>query len=261
MILVALPFCWKHTGFRYLVVILTTLVILHTNFLAALSPRYAYYYQALLVLGGVAATVMLYDRILALARAAGDSGVARFAAHATGVALLVLLFVQSNESVLKEYELSILGDAPQMMSRLNTYRYDYRGAADYVMRHGKPGDVVLPGIPHVYNYYTGLAGDYFLDTLFSSKVPYNQTLDEPRYSDKFGGLPVIRNVTELREVVNRSGRTWILFAPYASFEKFNSPEVLDYIHENSKTEFESYRVKVYLLQGAQSRQATIAQTN
>jgi hypothetical protein len=260
MILVALPFCWKHTGFRYVVVILAILVILHTNFLAALSPRYAYYYQSLLVLGGVAATVMLYDRVLALARAAGDSGIARFAAHSTGVAMLVLLFVQSNESVLKEYKLSILGDAPQMMSRLNTYRYDYRGAATYVMRHGKPGDVVLPGIPHVYNYYTGFPGDYFLNTLFSSKVPYNQTLGEPRYSDKFGGLPVIRNVTELREVVNRSGRTWILFAPYASFEKFNSPAVLDYIHENSKTEFESYRVKVYLLQGAQSQPA-VAQTD
>jgi dolichyl-phosphate-mannose-protein mannosyltransferase len=261
MILVALPFCWKHTGFRYVVVILGVLVILHTNFLAALSPRYAYYYQSLLVLGGVAATVMLYDRVLALARAAGDSGVARFAAHSTGVALLVLLFVQSNESVLKEYELSISGDAPQMMSRLNTYRYDYRGAANYVMRHGKPGDVVLPGIPHVYNYYTGFPGNYFLNTLFSSKVPYNQTLGEPRYSDKFGGLPVIRNVTELKEVVNRSGRTWILFAPYASFEKFDSPAVLDYIHENSRTEFESYRVKVYLLQGAQSQRPAVAQTD
>jgi 4-amino-4-deoxy-L-arabinose transferase-like glycosyltransferase len=255
MILAGLPFCWKHTGYRYVVVILAVLVILHTNFLAALSPRYDYYYQSLLVLGGVATTVMLYDRVLALARAVGNSGVARLTAHATGVAMLVLLFVQSNESVLKVYELSILGDAPQMMSRLNTYRYDYRGAANYVMRHGKPGDVVLPGIPHVFNYYTNLSGDYFLDTLFSSKVPYNQTLDEPRYSDKFGGLPVIRNVTELKEVVNRSGRTWILFAPYASFEKFNSPAVLDYIHDNSKTVFESYRVKVYLLQGAQSQPA------
>lgn len=261
MILVGLPFCWKHTGFRYTVVILAILVILHTNFLAALSPRYAYYYQPLVLLGGVAVTVMLYDRILALARAAGDSSVARFAAHATGAAMLVLLFVQSNESVLKVYRLSILGDAPQMMSRMNTYRYDYRGAANYVMRHGKPGDVILPGIPHVFNFYAGIPGDYFLDTLYSSKVPYNQLLSEPRYSDKFGGLPVIRNVTELKEVVNRSGRTWVLFAPYASFEKFNSPAVLDYIHDHAKTVFESYRVKIYLFQGAQAQQPAVAQTN
>ena len=73
---------------------------------------------------------MLYDRILALARRAGDSTVGQFAAHATGLALLILLFVQSNESVLKEYRLSSTGDTPQMMSRLGTYRYDYRGVAE-----------------------------------------------------------------------------------------------------------------------------------
>ena len=258
MIVAGLPFCWKHPGFRYVVVLLTTLFILHTNFLAALSPRYCYYFQPLVIMGGVAATVMLYDRILALARNAGDSGVARFAAHATGLGLLLLLFVQSNESLLKEYQLSSTGNSPQMMSRLNTYRYDYRGAAEFVRARARPGDVILPGIPHVFNYYAGFPGDYFLDTLFSSKVPYNQLLDEPRFSDKFGSLPVIRNISELKEVVNRSGRTWVVFAPYASFEGFNSPAVLDYIHEHSRAEFESYRAKVFLIEGAQPS-ATVAQ--
>ncbi|MEO5717016.1 MAG: glycosyltransferase family 39 protein [Chthoniobacterales bacterium] len=260
MLVAGLPFCWKHAGFRYIVVILATLFILHTNFLAAISPRYCYYFQPLLIMGGIAATVMLYDRILALARRAGDSVVARYAAHATGLALLLLLFVQSNESVLKEYQLSSTGDMPQMMSRLNTYRYDYRGAAEYVRNHARPGDVVLPGIPHVFDYYAGFPGTYFLDSLFSSKVPYNQLLDEPRFADKFGGLPVIRNIAELKDVVNRSGRTWIVFAPYSSFEKLNSPAVLDYIHEYSRAEFESYRAKVLLIQGAQPR-VTVAQAS
>jgi hypothetical protein len=228
MILAGLLFCWKSPGFRYVVVMLGTLFILHTNFLAALSPRYCYYFQPLVIMGGVAATVMLYDRILALARRAGDSTVARFAAHATGLALLILLFVQSNESVLKEYQLSSTGDTPQMMSRLGTYRYDYRGAAEFVKTHARPGDVIIPGIPHVFNYYAGFQGNYFLNTLFSSKVPYNQLLDEPRFSDKFSSLPVIRNISELKEVVNRSGRAWVVFAPYASL-RFNSPAALDYI--------------------------------
>ena len=251
MVLVGLPFCWRHLGFRYVVVLVATLFTLHTNFLAALSPRYCYYFQPLLIMGGVAATVMLYDRILALARSAGDSSVARFAAHATGVFLLLLLFVQSNESILKEYQLSSTGDSPQMMSRLNTYRYDYRGTADFVKTHARPGDVILPGIPHVFNYYAGFPGNYFLDTLFSSKVPYDQLLDEPRFVDKFSGLPVIRNISELKEVVNRSGRTWVVFAPYASSEALNSPAALDYIHEHGRAEFESYRTKVFLIQGAQ----------
>ncbi len=259
MILAGLPFCWKSPGFRYVVVMLGTLFILHTNFLAALSPRYCYYFQPLVMIGGVAATVMLYDRLLTLTRWTGDSSVGRVAAHATGLAFLLLLFVQSNESVLKEYQLSSNGDAPQMMSRMGTYRYDYRGAADFVKTHARPGDVILPGIPHVFNYYTGFPGNYFLNTLFSSKVPYNQLLDEPRFSDKFGSLPVIRNISELKDVVNRSGRAWVVFAPYASFEMLNSPTVLDYIHKNARAEFESYRAKVYLIEGAQPSSA-VAQT-
>jgi hypothetical protein len=250
MFLLGLPFCWKHPGFRYVFVLLATLFTLHTNFLAALSPRYCYYYQPLVILGGVGATVMLYDRLLALARQTADWNIPRLAAHVAGFGLLVLLFVQSNESVMREYSLSSTGDTPQMMTRMGTYRYDYRGAAYYVQTHAKPGDVILPGIPHVFNFYTGMTGDYFLNTLFSSKVGY-QLFDEPRFADKFLGLPVIRNATELREVVNRAGRAWVMFVPYSSFERLNSPAALDYIHQNSKAEFESYRAKVYLIQGAQ----------
>ncbi len=259
MILVGLPFCWRHLGFRYIIVSLATLFVLHTNFLAALSPRYCYYFQPLVIMGGVAATIMLYDRVLALTHQAGDSGIGRLAAHATGIGLLVLLFVQSNESVMKEYLLSSTGDAPEMMTRMGTYRYDYRGAAHYVMDHARAGDVILPGIPHVFDYYAGMNGNYFLDTLFSSKVPYDQTFDEPRFADKFSGLAVIRNVTELRDVVSRAGRVWVVFAPYASFEKLDSPAVLDYIHKNGKTEFESYRAKVMLIQAAQTA-PTVAQS-
>ena len=258
MILIGLPFCWKHPGFRYVLVVLTTLFTLHTNFLAALSPRYCYYFQPLLLLGGVSAAVMLYDRLLALAKQTGDWNVPRIAAHTAGVGLLLLLFVQSNESILKEYTLSSTGDTPQMMTRMGTYRYDYRGAAYYVRSHAHAGDVIFPSIPHVFNFYSGLPGDYFLNTLFASKVPYDWRFDQPRFIDKFGGLPVVRNLFELRDVVNRHGRAWVVFAPYATNEKLNSPEVLDYIHQNSKAEFESYRAKVYLIQAAQP-ETTVAQ--
>jgi hypothetical protein len=72
-------------------------------------------------------------------------------------------------------------------------------------------------------------------------------------------LPVIRNLAELKDVVDRSGRAWIVFAPFASFEKLNNPAVLDYIHDHAKTQFESYRAKVFLIEGAQSSSA-VAQT-
>src|SRR5262249_24400284 len=158
------PFCWKHPAFRYVVVVLTTLFTLHTNFLAALSPRYCYYFQPLVLLGGVSAAVMLYDPFLRLAKQNRELDVPPVSAHTAGVGLLILLFVQSNESILREYMLSSTGDTPQMMTRMGTYRYDYRGAANYVGTHARPGDVILPGMPHVFNFYTGMSGDYFLNT-------------------------------------------------------------------------------------------------
>lgn len=249
MALLGLPFCWSHRGFRYVFAMLVSLWILHTNFIAALSPRYCYYFQPLLVLSGVAATVMLYDRLVALARRESDSAIALICARVSGVAAFLLVFFASNESLFKEYELSSTGDTPGMMTRMNTYRYDYRSVDEYVKAHLQPGDVVFPGIPHVYEFYTGMSGDYFLNTLLGSKVPYNQTLAEPRFVDKFAGLPVVRNLTELKEAVNRGRRTWLIFAPYASFEKLSSPKVLEYLAANSRVVFETYRAKVLLIEG------------
>ena len=250
MILIGILLCWGNRGFRYVVAVLITLTFCHTNFLAALSPRYCYYFQPLLVLAGIAAAVLLYDRLSSLARQEGDSPMARRFAHAAGLGVIALLFLQSNESLLKEYTLAARGDEPGMMTRMNTYRYDYRGAAQFVKSQLQPGDIVIPGIPHVIQYYAGTPGDYFLDTLFASKVSYNQTLAEPRLADKFAGLPVIRNLTELQDVTHRGGRIWFINVPSSTSARLQSPDVAEYLDKNSKVVFESYRAKVSLVQGA-----------
>jgi hypothetical protein len=259
MIFIGLPFCWAQRGFRYIFTVLVVLWFLHTNFLAALSPRYCYYYQPLVILAGAAAAVTLYDRLVSLAHRVGDETLGRVAAHATGVAVLILLFLQSNESLMNEYTLSSRGNQPTLMTRMNTYRYDYRGAAEYVKNHFRPGDRIIPGIPHVFAWYAGLPGDYSMDTLLGTKTGYNQHLAEPRFIDKFAGLPVVRNITELREVVSPAHRTWVVFAPYANFEKLESPSVLDYLHQTGKIEFESYRAKVMLVERA-NEPKTVART-
>ena len=64
MIFLGLPFCWGQRGFRYVFTVLVMLWFLHTNFLAALSPRYCYYYQPLVILAGTAAAITLYDRLV-----------------------------------------------------------------------------------------------------------------------------------------------------------------------------------------------------
>ena len=61
---------------------------------------------------------------------------------------------------------------------------------------------------------------------------------------------MVRNLTELREVVSPAHRTWVVFAPYANFEKLSDPSVLDYLNQTGKVEFESYRAKVMLVERA-----------
>ncbi len=249
MIFLGLPFCWAQRGFRYVFTVLVMLWFLHTNFLAALSPRYCYYYQPLVILAGTAAAMTLYDRLVFLAHRAGNSTVARVAAHATGLAVMTLLFLQSNESVMKEYTLSSKGDAT-----------DTHDSHEYVpLRLPRRGGVCKESLPAGRPDYArhstrvrvvrGNARRLCRWILCSAtKAGYNQLLAEPRFVDKFAGLPVVRNMTELREVVSPAHRTWVIFAPYANFEKLSSPSVLDYLNQNGKVEFETYRAKVMLVE-------------
>ncbi|PZR76157.1 MAG: hypothetical protein DLM52_06490, partial [Chthoniobacterales bacterium] len=248
-------FCWRYAAYRYLITVVITLLFLYTNFLAALSPRYCYFYQPLLLLAAVAAAVALYDHFLALARLEGNSVISRGFAHASGLAMLALLFIQSNEWLVKAYYLSGEGDSPGLMTRMDTYKYDYRAAALYVRDHVQPGDVIIPTVPHVFEYYSGIKGNFFLDTLLSKKVSYNGELAEPAFVDKFRGYPTIRSLTELREATHRGRRTWIVFVPYGALKKLGSPEVLDYLAKNAKSVYESYRAKVLLIEGASEPEA------
>ena len=247
MTLVGIPFYWRHPAFRYVVTVLGALVFCHTNLIAALAPRYCIYYQPLLILSGVAATVGLYDRLLLLARHQGKSRVGRTLAHATGIAMLFLLFIQSNESLMRLYSLAISGASPGLMTRLGTYRYDHRGAAEYVASHVQPGDLIISSIPHVFERYAGMSGDYYIDSTFAKKITYNEKFDEPRFMDKFRAYPAIRSLRELREVTSRGRRTWLVFVPSGGFSNLNSPETRAYLDQYAKVVFESYRAKVLLI--------------
>ena len=135
------------------------------------------------------------------------------------------------------------------MARLGTYRYDHRGAAQFVRNHFQPGDIIIVGIPHVFEYYAGMSGDYYIDANLSKKITYNEKFAEPRFMDKFRGYPAIRNLRELREVTSRGRRTWLVFVPYGGFSNLNSPEARVYLNEHAKVVFESYRTKVLVIGG------------
>jgi hypothetical protein len=163
--------------------------------------------------------------------------------------MLFLLFIQSNEWLMRLYSLSSPNDLPGLMTRLGTYRYDHRGAAQYVASHFQPGDIIIVGIPHIFEYYAGISGDYYIDATLNKKITYNEKFTEPRFMDKFRGYPTIRSLKELREVTSRGRRTWLVFVPDGVFPGLNSPEARIYLNEHAKVVFESYRAKVLLIGG------------
>jgi hypothetical protein len=249
MTLVGIPFYWRQPAFRYVVTLIGTLLFCHTNLIAALSPRYCLYYQPLLILSGVSATVALYDQVLLLARQEANSTIGRTLAHVAGVAMICLLFIQSNESLMRLYSLSSPDATFGFMTRLGIYRYDHRGAAEYVVSHFQPGDIIIAGIPHVFERYAKLEGDYYIDGVLAKKITYNEKFGEPRFMDKFRGYPTIRSLKELREVTSRGRRIWLVFVPYGGFRNLNSPETRVYLRQHAKVVFESYRAKVLLMGG------------
>jgi hypothetical protein len=183
------------------------------------------------------------------ARHESDSAIARAVAHSAGIGLILLLFVQSNESLMRLYSLRSPDASFGFMTRLGVYRYDHRGAAEYVANHFQPGDIVIAGIPHVFEQYARIKGDYYIDGVLAKKITYNEKFGEPRFMDKFRGYPTIRSLKELREVTSRGRRTWLIFVPYGGFRNLNSPETRVYLRQHAKVVFESYRAKVFLIGG------------
>lgn len=161
--------------------------------------------------------------------------------------MLFLLFIQSNESLMRLYSLSSPDAFPGLMTRLGVYRYDHRGAAEYVASHFQPGDLIISSIPHVFERYAGMSGDYNIDSTLAKKITYNEKFDEPRFMDKFRAYPTIRSLRELREVTSRGRRTWLVFVPSGGVQVLNSPETRAYLDQYAKIVFESYRAQVLLI--------------
>ncbi len=248
IICAGIVFSWWNTGIRYLFVVVVASLTCYTALLSAYSPRYSLFYQPIFILLGAAITFFVWDTMSSLTRRIGSPLLYRLN-QASMAFFALIVFISTNPWVLKAYRLSAQPEVPGYNVRMGSYRVDYRGAARFVKAHLQPGDVVIPGIPHVYEYYTGNKGGYFLDTLLALEIFYEPAAGDSFYRDKFVGNPVIRNLDELKEVVNRAPRTWVIQAPL-QFAELNEPNVLVYLNVRGHLVFESYNANVILIEGA-----------
>jgi hypothetical protein len=246
MLIIGLPLICKYPYMTYYFIVLCTPLLLMTNFLPNQSIRYIYFLQPYLILLSSSVCIYIVFLILSFEKQ-------RFISSIVVVKVLIFiilplsLFLSTNTFLLKLYNLGYSRDwITQMLS--NAYDIDYRSTAHFLQKNMRSDDVVISLMPHTFDYYISRKSDYYLQTYTNRQVFYDVSETSGNYLDKYIGSPVIRNFSELMDVMSRHRRIWIMATPHTIFELTNDRQVLGYIKEHSKVMYESYKSRVYLWQ-------------
>jgi hypothetical protein len=241
---------------RYLYAVLLSVFFAMTNFLPAYAQRYLYYAQPLLILSAAAVCVAmlrgLFDARPADLIRNASRGFSRCTVSVrifAAVLVPVLVFLSTHSAALKLYRFSDKPGEPPPQTRLGVYYIDYRSANEYLGRSFREGDAVVAVMTHMVYYYAGLKSDYNFNSTLASRSYYDPEIRPPQYLDRYMGNPVMRDFEEARDVLLGHPRVWIVAAPSDGFVSQNEKDLVQYLLNNSKVMYESYKAKVYLWKG------------
>jgi hypothetical protein len=245
---------------RFLYAVLLSVVLAMTDFLPVYAQRYLYYAQPFLILSAAAVCVTMLQSLFD--RRPAESGpnflqdslwsVSRCAASARAVVVLLLpllIFFSSNSGIFKLYRFSENSTEPPPQTRLGVYYIDYRSANEYLGKSFREGDAVVAVMTHMVHYYAGLDSDFNFNSTLASRSYYDPEARPPHYLDRYMGNPVMRDFEEARNVLLGHPRVWIIAAPSDGFISQNERDLVQYLLNNSKVMYESYKAKVYLWKG------------
>lgn len=158
---------------------------------------------------------------------------------------LLIIFLSTNTLVLQLYRLE---SSPERVTQMlpEAYWVDYRSTDRFIKDRISPNDVIISLMPHTLEYYIDRRGNYYIQAYTDRPIFYDVSGSSAGYLDKYIGSPVIRNLAELKDVLNRHRRVWIIAAPYTAFQSNNDQAIIEYIGKNSKIAYESYKTRVYL---------------
>ncbi len=242
--LAGLPWTLKKPAQRYMTLVLFFSVFAYTCFLSNTASRYLYYLLPLLILSACVTAVTICDGLRTLVSHADR--LLRQSIRVATVGVVGLLFVLSNTVVLQAYRISSTPDKPIMRTRLDVAVTDYREASRAVAERWRPGDLVIPGVPHTFEFYSGLKSSYFLNSALGQRVLYDISGDSPGFLDKFSGSPVIRDQWELDDVLHQGRRVWIILAPESEVIRNNDPDIMEHLMNDATVVDESFQTKVLL---------------
>ncbi len=125
---------------------------------------------------------------------------------------------------------------------------DFRYAVRALEKEYQPGDIVIARGPFLLHLYMGIKGDYALQQITSSVVVYEPHQNRPYYIDKWIGNPVLRNLTELKDVLMRHERVWFLAMPLGPARQALGDELYNFVTESMTLKDEGHNVRLYLWQ-------------
>jgi len=257
---------FKNRPLRYVYIILLLPILYLTNLIPIYAYRYSFFLVSFFILSasGVIFISMNYVKQLLGSQAV----IGRFSASLCLLVMCAVVFFSTNTLLLRLYLLSdnpyapppqyrrffLLSKspyAPPPQYRENIYEADYRSSSLYIKDNMREGDLIITARSYPFQYYnginSGINGNYSLTTLLRLTMFFDVSDGGyPGLIEKFVGLPIIKNVDELKEITGRYNRVWYLSAPDGVFENENDAATTAFMKEHFKVVFETYNAKVYL---------------
>lgn len=229
----------------FLAAIVVSHLTMATNLLELSQWRYVYLVFALFVLASSITLVMFLDKLGSLAHSVRvPAGLARGLQHATAVAVVGAVLVFSTEFVVKLYNMPY--SYTSIKTRLWAWRYpSMGGVADYLRAYKQPGDQVIAINPHVFEFLDEPA-DFFIQS--ELRLSLNLGRDPGTPIHRMTGVPVILSGNELREVLSRHQRIWLV--SYGPTPPSVDRDISNLIHDGMQPVYEDYLATVYLFGGS-----------
>lgn len=233
-------------GLRFLYLFLLLYIGVLASLLGYYALRYVFLTAPAFLLAAAGVTVMLADRIAAGSRPLAGAALAGLAA--LHLAIATPFGLQPVEAATDL----------QQTARPNELRQDlpgfpFRASATALMRHYRPGDVVIVQAPFPFQVYTGMRGDYFLQSITASSVFFTPE-SMPYYTDKWVANNVIRSQLELDQLMATTDRLWFVSAPDGASLQSVGPDIYRSIVERWALIDETGDSRLYLWSHPRVRQ-------
>lgn len=253
--LLGVAFCWRDRAFRFLLTVLLTHTAVSTTFLYPNLPRYLTGEVAIYVLVGAAGLIGTIRAGLRLAET--REWMPRLHWLAAGGVSIAILILGSWTQITPIYRLTHVRERfPRLTARERLPRGpDVRRLADYALPRLRTADAIIGVSPVPVKYYFGRC-DYFIQSTQQTQVHLTDSGKGLGYIHKVTGSSLVRNVDELREVMRRHGRVWIVAASKGRFQALCSPELLQFVERNYRDVQHSVRGRLLLWEGYQPPAAT-----